>query len=121
MNEWTSFGVSFQCVDLFFEPANKLFCFFGTVLRGKRPRFFEIAFPVRVILTRNFAGTFEIFQERSDRSCVTLVDVLLGSREEPCHIARLQVSLVSLRIHQDRISFTVHRKHNRPLSAMNLA
>jgi hypothetical protein len=56
---------------------------------------------VRVILTRNFAGTFEVFQERSDRSCVARLDVFLGSREKSCHIACLQVSFVSLRIHQN--------------------
>jgi len=42
-NERTSFGKALQSLNLFFETANKLFCFFGTVLRDKRPRFFDVA------------------------------------------------------------------------------
>jgi len=51
---------------------------------------------------------------------VARLDVFLGSREKSCHIARLQVSFVSLRIHQDRIGFTVDREHDRPFGAMDL-
>jgi hypothetical protein len=75
----------------------------------------------RVILTRNFAGMFEFFEERTDGSRASGRDVFLPAREKPCHVGRFQVLLVSSRVHENRIGSPVDSEHHRSFGAMNLA